>query len=244
MKLHLVSDLHLEYYPDDSLAYDLEPEDCEALVIAGDFCTRWYGGVYDFFQVVGEKYQYVIYILGNHEYYGSSYEEAQGWFRSLEERHSNLFCLENQTLSLGTGGPVVAGTTLWFRDTPMNPLYEGRMRDFQQIQGFRSWVYEKNQEAVDFLENVNWPGRKADLVITHHLPSYKSVSPRYAEDPTNLYFLCDVSEIMLDTKPKVWVHGHTHTPCDYQLGDTRVICNARGYPWESGSSYRPLVIEI
>ena len=32
-----------------------------------------------------------------------------------------------------------------------------------------------------------------------------------------------------DKKIKYWIHGHTHDACDYMIGDTRVLCNPRGY---------------
>ena len=28
---------------------------------------------------------------------------------------------------------------------------------------------------------------------------------------------------------KLWTHGHTHEDFDYMVGDTRVVCNPRGY---------------
>jgi hypothetical protein len=28
---------------------------------------------------------------------------------------------------------------------------------------------------------------------------------------------------------KLWTHGHTHELFDYMIGDTRVVCNPRGY---------------
>ena len=44
---------------------------------------------------------------------------------------------------------------------------------------------------------------------------------------------------------RLWIHGHTHISFDYQVGDTRVVCNARGYPGEQGTSMNPaLVIEV
>jgi predicted NBD/HSP70 family sugar kinase len=33
---------------------------------------------------------------------------------------------------------------------------------------------------------------------------------------------------------KCWVHGHTHSTHDYMIGNTRVLCNPRGYPREYG----------
>jgi len=30
-------------------------------------------------------------------------------------------------------------------------------------------------------------------------------------------------------EPALWVHGHLHDSVDYQLCETRVVCNPRGY---------------
>jgi hypothetical protein len=29
------------------------------------------------------------------------------------------------------------------------------------------------------------------------------------------------------------VHGHTHSPFDYQVGATRIVCNPKGYSGEN-----------
>jgi hypothetical protein len=48
---------------------------------------------------------------------------------------------------------------------------------------------------------------------------------------------------------KLWTHGHTHELFDYMVGETRVVCNPRGYVGhERGSEaldpYRAKIIEI
>ena len=35
-----------------------------------------------------------------------------------------------------------------------------------------------------------------------------------------------------DAKIVLWTHGHMHDPLDYMIGDTRVVCNPRGYVGE------------
>ncbi len=239
MIFHLTSDLHLDTYEGDTFAYDLIPGNAEALIIAGDMCGSFYlhEQGYETLQVLCDKYGLVIYVLGNHEYYGSDYEKTQDRFRYLGQKIANLSCLENEVLDCGV---VVAGTTLWFPDSPMNRIYEKFMNDFSVIEGFRGWVYEKNREAVEFLRGA----KEADLIVTHHLPCPKSIHPQYTNSITNRYFLCDISEILLDLGPQVLVHGHTHTPCDYRLGKTRVICNPRGYPRENKGEYSPKIIEL
>ena len=47
----------------------------------------------------------------------------------------------------------------------------------------------------------------------------------------------DLTDVMLDNPNiKLWTHGHTHHPFDYQIGDCRVVCNPRGYHQPSGRS--------
>jgi Icc-related predicted phosphoesterase len=37
-------------------------------------------------------------------------------------------------------------------------------------------------------------------------------------------------------RPELWIHGHTHVPCEYELFDTQVVCNPGGYPGENRHS--------
>ena len=55
----------------------------------------------------------------------------------------------------------------------------------------------------------------------------------------------DATPLLERSGVPLWIHGPTHTSFDYQVGPTRVVCNARGYPREEGTSMNPrLVIEV
>jgi DNA polymerase V len=71
--------------------------------------------------------------------------------------------------------------------------------------------------------------REGSIVVTHMLPSQRSIAPQFARSPLNPFFLCDVEELILERAPQLWVHGHTHVSCDYEIGRTRVVCNPFGY---------------
>jgi Icc-related predicted phosphoesterase len=45
-------------------------------------------------------------------------------------------------------------------------------------------------------------------------------------------------------QPKLWVHGHTHIPCDWKAGETRVLCNPFGYPHEMADFPPEVIVEI
>jgi Icc-related predicted phosphoesterase len=69
------------------------------------------------------------------------------------------------------------------------------------------------------------------VVVVHHAPSSASVAECYKGDLLmNGNFYTDLSEFILDRPQiKLWVHGHMHNRSDYEIGDTRVVCNPRGY---------------
>jgi hypothetical protein len=79
---------------------------------------------------------------------------------------------------------------------------------------------------------------KRCVVVGHHSPSFQSVSDEYkSEYLMNGAYHSSLEEVMLDRPQiKLWTHGHTHHPFDYVIGETRVVCNPRGYHQEYGFS--------
>lgn len=69
------------------------------------------------------------------------------------------------------------------------------------------------------------------VVVGHHAPSKLSTKPQYEKDVlVNGAYSSDLSEFILDhPQIKLWTHGHTHHEFDYMIGNTRIVCNPRGY---------------
>jgi len=69
------------------------------------------------------------------------------------------------------------------------------------------------------------------VVVGHHAPTTLSTHERYVgQDLMNGGYRSDLSEFIMDRPQiKLWTHGHTHDPFDYMVGETRVVCNPRGY---------------
>jgi Icc-related predicted phosphoesterase len=89
------------------------------------------------------------------------------------------------------------------------------------------------------------------VVVGHHAPSRNSTHPRYArEELMNGGYSSSLDEFIVDhPQIKVWTHGHTHELFDYMIGETRVVCNPRGYVGhergtEAAEPYRAKIIEI
>jgi hypothetical protein len=83
-----------------------------------------------------------------------------------------------------------------------------------------------------------------DVVVTHHLPSYQSVPDCFRGDQLNRFYVCNQERLIVEKQPQLWLHGHTHTPCDYLVDETRIVCNPLGYPYEANPTNCGKVIEV
>jgi Icc-related predicted phosphoesterase len=147
--------------------------------------------------------------------------------QKLMEKLPNLHILENATVTIE--GVRFAGTTLWFPKSSAESIGKQMMADFSAIYEFSPWVYERYAEAVQFLQNH----ADADVVITHHLPSNQSVLPQFRDSSLDAFFVAPVEGLIHSHCPTYWIHGHTHAHVDYQLGETRILANPLGYPYEN-----------
>ena len=92
---------------------------------------------------------------------------------------------------------------------------------------------EENKKSMEFIKQVvsNCAPWEQIVVVGHHTPSQQSCHPRYKDDQLmNGGYHNSYEEYIMDhPQIKVWTHGHTHERYDYMIGDTRIICNPRGY---------------
>ena len=202
-----------------SLFIESIPTDCDVLVLAGDVDGG--ASLHDTLRAFADRFRHVVYVLGNHEFYGTSVAERLDALR-YSKHPDNFHWLENSVVVID--GQRFVGCTLWFPHVPGADT--GALSDFAQIRDFLPWVYERNRESVAFLEaNV----QLHDVVVTHHLPSKVCVHRKYRGDPLNAFFVCDVEHVMRSKMPSVWIHGHTHESVDCVVEQTRLVCNPYGY---------------
>ena len=90
------------------------------------------------------------------------------------------------------------------------------------------------QERRILTEQIeHWSRRGADVcMITHHMPSFSLISPRYRGHHLNCCFASSCEDLM-QPHVKAWIYGHTHNAAVTAIGKTITVCNARGYPNES-----------
>lgn len=253
MKFVLVDDMHLEFS-----GYTM-PGDPEAtLLLAGDICTpdvyrpertdadaAHKREVFDqFFKVECAKYKKAFWIAGNHEYYHGSWEGTHD-LMVFATTNTNVTVLRNEWVDLGDD-TMLFGGTLWTDYAAGSPIVihelKRYMNDYRLIRKQSNGhplqpedVMIEHKFAKEELEaGLRLYKDKKIVVMTHHAPSLKSTHPRFGgtTNPLNWGY-CSEYDGFVKSHPeiKVWVHGHTHDTHDYMLGETRILCNPRGYSW-------------
>lgn len=262
-RLWTLSDLHQEW-PEN--AYDVlarAPADgFDVIVVAGDVhsplekAIHWLGE-----RLPGTQ---LVYVPGNHDFYWNDdihdrYSVADQMARGMDaaEKYGFHLLMDRAVVLDGTR---FSGSTLWtdFRLGSRGWAHaagtaSGRdgMNDYRYIRlGSNgksrirpSDVRDMHKASVAFLrETLSTPHDGADVVVTHHAPHPDSLlSPH---DDLRWCYASDLTELIGELSPDLWVHGHIHRHSDYQVGATRVLANPRGHKKEWNTFVDALVVEV
>lgn len=243
VRLWILADLHSEFG-------DAPPGevDADVVVLAGDIGVRLSGLEYARRHFGGRP---VVYVAGNHEYYGSAIPHLTEKLCATAEG-SNVHFLENAAAVVG--GVRFLGCTLWadlcllgqekipavleeakrimtdcrrIRRSPQFRRFNGRdMAHFHRLS--REWLERGLAETFD----------GPTVVVTHHAPSARSLAEGYQDDLLSAVYASDMDDLIERSGAALWVHGHTHRCVDYRIGETRVVSNPRGYPGDTPAGYR------
>lgn len=258
MKFGLCSDLHLDFGSMNPEFFDWRGD---VLFLAGDIGEEDYLRKHEhlFFDGVSKMADRVYYIAGNHEFYGSEIDTAEKHIEEFLEQWKNIYLLKNEIITYGDF--EIFGGTMWtdFHGSPIAQMNASlTMNDYKYIRragnGYRKIhpndILKEHQKGSNALLNFldNDSGLRK-IVMTHHAPSMQSVPARYKHDYELNKAYCGHFESLIESYPEIeaWVHGHTHDYFDYCIGETRVICNPRGYTGERPihlPPYQPFTFEL
>jgi hypothetical protein len=236
-----MSDLHLEFDSNFEVP-EMEDDKESVLVLAGDICTlRRNNWISDWLVPLFKRFRAVVYVPGNHEYYGSVFPKA--WHETMDplgEEFDNFYPLDIATAIVD--GVKFIGATLWtnfFNDAAEKTLAAHMMNDYRAIKFVDSRGYHKlrpgvteshNYAAKHFLaDEIHEPFDGPTVVVTHHGPSRKSIDPKFADSPLNGAYVNDLDNLLEAGGELWWIHGHVHHSVSYQVGEGRVLTNPRGY---------------
>jgi len=250
MKIRVLSDLHLEFYDDPYPAGIFDDIDCDVVVLAGDIHSGLQGIEWaaDTFSTP------VIYVMGNHEYYG---RDADVLLARARKRAAELgvHLLEKDEITIA--GTRFLGCTLWsdFEGGGRSQLdnvhaAQSVLADFKAI--VKDGALLTPSTMIDwFTEAKDWLGQKLEseipaVVVTHFAPSWQVVNPKFGvEDANTAYFNNNLEELMGNAVP-VWIFGHHHWSMSKTIetpnGKTLVTANQLGYPREETNFQADYVI--
>ena len=233
--LQYCSDLHLEF-PENKKFVEENPiqKHGDILILGGDIVPfSQMDGHKDFFDRIGDQFQHVYWIPGNHEYYYSDIQERSRTFS--ESIRTNITLLNNSVISLSTVNLVFS--TLWTRiSTEKIPIIENRLSDFFVISSgsLKLSAFEYNQmhdSSLMFIKNsiAHLSGQK-NIVITHHVPTFVNYPPKFVNSPINQAFAVDLNEMICTYEPDHWIFGHSHVNIHpFSLCKTQMHTNQLGY---------------
>lgn len=202
-------------------------------------------------------------LLGNHEPYRSSWEQARTTLRTFQaesetkhESDSTLgrFVFLDQMRFDISSTVTILGCTLFSKILPhQETSISHALNDFHHI---KDWTVQTNNKA--FSSDLLWlntevskleqeePNRKI-IIFTHHGPTIdeRAVDPAVKGSDLGSAFLTDLRDeaCWKSAAVKTWVFGHTHFNCDFMDvdGETgrkmRVLTNQRGYYFKPSKGF-------
>lgn len=226
MRLGIVSDLHLEF-SDCAVPCD----GIDVLILAGDTHTHP-AAIGAFVDGLLGRYPelHVVLVPGNHEYYSKTVMETEDQLEALGKPRFHVLLNSSATVN----GVQFVGGTLW----AMIPhgMRHHYITDYGRIPGLGAALMEREcGDCIDAIMECTWKieGACHDklVVVTHFAPSRRSIHSKYGNPAVgnNCYYASDLDGTVAASGAALWVHGHTHSSMDYTIGDTRVLCNPRGY---------------
>jgi len=225
MKLYVISDVHVEFSP-----FDPPEVDADIVILAGDIHVKNHGLLW-----AREKFSEVpvIYVLGNHEYYGQALPKHLEKLKEQAEG-TNIHVLENEIITIAgitflcctlwtdfklSGDPRIAGyaatqTMTDYKRIRVSPAYRKlRSVDTAAIHyNSRNWL---TKELANHRKNKS-------VIVTHHAPSRNSVPEGFRDDILSAAYASDLDDLVGSSGAEVWIHGHVHTQQDYLMGETRM----------------------
>jgi predicted phosphodiesterase len=249
VRIQILSDLHLEYAP-----FQPDPPDADVIVLAGDTAPGTAGIEWARAQFPGVP---VLYVAGNHEFYGEDFPGLIGRLRAGAD--ADVHVLERDQVMIDN--VRFLGCSLWSDFDYAGVEQRGHsmrvcariVNDFKQIQvtGEDRRLSPTDTRATH-LESRAWlEARLAEhhagptVVITHHAPLVRQPPENPLLAAIAGAFASDLSALIDGDAVDLWIFGHIHRTVDVDVNGSRVLSNQRGYPHEPVDGFDPgLTVEL
>lgn len=213
----------------------------------------------DFLKRCSFQFPHVIYVAGNHEFYHGKFIGSLQDLRNECGKYPNVYFMEDDMRTIND--VTFIGCTLWTDMNKGDPLtlhaVADMMNDYRIIRhdghGYSklrpAHTAARHRRSVEYIRTViEGKFDEKFAVVGHMSPSKMSTHPKYQNDHLmNGAYSSDLSEFIMDhPQIKLWTHGHTHHKFDYMIGETRIVCNPRGYEGyeDSATDFKLQYLEV
>lgn len=213
------------------------------LILAGDISSYLCDEYFLFLKDCAKKYEHVVVVTGNHEYYNfsdwktpSSIHEIDNFIESSVADTPNLHFLQKKSVVIE--GVRILGCTLWSHIPEEKQEHvEDMMNDYEyildpEITVTPAYLTSIHADHVAWLEAELSADRDVPtIVVTHHCATEKLIHSKYKTEQfvaLNCAFATDLEHLQSDNI-KLWVCGHTHTSMRATVGATQYIAQPFGY---------------
>lgn len=222
--LQYISDLHLEV---TKLTPKLSVH-ASKLALCGDIGNPFNKHTIDFLKYTSSNFDKVFYIMGNHEYKKSLYQQynKEDCKKQMKELCYNLGIdfLDNDVYE--EDECVFVGTTLW-SDAQIFPSYVGTEKFDDHL--IRQQAHQKeHQKDLEWLkQTICKYQNKQMIVMSHYSPTVKHMENRYKRRGEKYisWYATDLEYLM---KPPIthWICGHIHNKSRIVINDVYCGLNA------------------
>ena len=213
----------------------------------------------DFLKRCSFQFPHVVYVAGNHEFYHGKWNRTLTVLSDECAKFPNVYFMEAGCKKIDD--VTFIGGTLWTDMNQGDPVTLHSVRDMmndfrvikKELEGYTnlkpSDTVVRHRHMLGYIKQIVAEKHNEKFVVVgHHAPSKISTHENYKDQfLMNGAYSSDLSEFIMDRPQiKLWTHGHTHHPFDYVIGETRIVCNPRGYEgYEPDSGWNPnIMIEV
>lgn len=226
-----ISDIHLEFGVNTENLIAEWPS-TDIIVLAGDIgnATTGLKEIENFLHKLKYKYPDVVFVAGNHEFYGCNYDRNKvitDLKKLADETQTHFLHRETKIIQ----GIEFIGATLW-------SLIEKDTCD--SINDFSQHVFHSQIEYVEsFIDDYRFikqqlqsPTDFPQIVVTHHLPTSRLIHRRFKDSEINSAFSTNILDDINTRGVILWFCGHTHEYSMCRYNGTYFFVNPLGYPEE------------
>lgn len=261
MKFDLISDLHNNFWPEES-RINWEGLGTSLLaIILGDInsdINDTYKTVVD----ISKHYKYVIFIDGNHEHNNHcGIQQRNTAMRNMFKKYQNIQYLNRSAIVID--GVAFVGTNGWWTFDFMEPeidkeeayMYFINNNIFSDPFMQELWLAAKDDAIVlgEIIQKLNVDASIKEIVMLTHTAPIKHFCDFENEykHPAHFSrcgnsFLLDSLKLDSNKKVKTWCFGHVHKDFDQTIDGVRFVCHPRGRQDDSPQNlfYFPKIIEL